>query len=163
MPTTAKGLRFPSGSDSPNVAQYIQNLATDVNNYIYTGPRFATFQRALGTGSDSYASAAFTVLIVGTWTAAPAGDYLIHSTMLIAGSADIGGNLEVRVNGAVISQPNHRADVTPVATTLTNVHSYTHAAAGDLAIDVRHSVSTGSATIYNASSKAVVQYLGRRV
>ena len=36
MPTTAKGLRYPNGSDSPNVAQYIQNLASDVDAQLGT-------------------------------------------------------------------------------------------------------------------------------
>lgn len=32
MPETQKGFRYPAGSDSPNIAQYFQNLATDVEN-----------------------------------------------------------------------------------------------------------------------------------
>lgn len=31
MPTTSKGLRWPAGSDSPNISQYFQNLANDVD------------------------------------------------------------------------------------------------------------------------------------
>lgn len=36
MATTPKGLRYPVGSDSANVAQYFQNLATDVDAKLFT-------------------------------------------------------------------------------------------------------------------------------
>lgn len=34
MPTTPKGFRYPQGSDNTNLAQYWQNLATDIDNYL---------------------------------------------------------------------------------------------------------------------------------
>lgn len=37
MPTTARGFRYPSGSDVPNVAQYIQNAVSDVNTDLALG------------------------------------------------------------------------------------------------------------------------------
>ena len=37
MPSTSLGLRYPAGTDSANIAQYFQNLATDVNTQI--GPK----------------------------------------------------------------------------------------------------------------------------
>jgi hypothetical protein len=38
VPTTSLGLRYPTGGDVPNVAQYIQNLASDVNTVLDTAP-----------------------------------------------------------------------------------------------------------------------------
>lgn len=40
MPTTSWGLRYPASSAAPNVAQDIQNLASDVQTY--SVPRFAS-------------------------------------------------------------------------------------------------------------------------
>jgi hypothetical protein len=128
--------------------------------------RVRTYQRALGTGTDAYPSTSgLVVLLSGSWPAAPAGEWLVHSTLAVAGSAaDLGGNLEVKAGTSpgtalAISQPNHRADVQLAVTTLTNVHEHTHGG-GDLYASVAHSVGSGSATIFNATSKMMLQYLG---
>ena len=34
MPATSKGFRYPQGTDNTNLAQYYQNLATDVDGYL---------------------------------------------------------------------------------------------------------------------------------
>lgn len=123
--------------------------------------RYRKTQRAIGTGTDTYTAPTMTTLLSDTWTSAPPGDYLIHSTLGLTGT-NPGGNIEVRVNGALISEANTRADVDSAkVTVITNTHAYTHTS-GNLAATVAHAVSVGTGTVYNATTRMIIEYLGRR-
>lgn len=164
MPTTPSGLRYPSSSAAPNVAQDIQNLASDVEGKVALAAWHKSFARPTPTGTDSYTSAdGWRDLVGGTWTSAPAGEYLLHSTLVLQGTANIAGELRVTANGTVLTPASTRADVpTDAALPLHSTYGFYYGG-GNLVIAVAHRVTTtGTATVYNTSSHAILQYLGRR-
>lgn len=96
MPTTAKGLRYPSGSDAPNVPQYIQNLASDVDAELFVngGNTGALFGVAPPAG---------TPLVVKTYRATVTTNASGDATITFPGGAYANGVLTAHLQ---VNSPN---------------------------------------------------------
>jgi len=116
-------------------------------------------------GSDGTASmTAFTGLVPGaTWTAAPAGEYLIGAVVSVSGSAATDGNVRLQVGpagSAVNITDDVRADL-PVANSAilaTPAAPFTWTG-GDLLLNVQYRASAGIVTVYGPTNVWAI-YLG---
>lgn len=75
MPTTSKGLRYPSSSAAPNVPQDIQNLASDVDGKLFTNG--GTTGVMVGTAPPA-GTPLVTKVWLGTLTFNAAGDNTVN-------------------------------------------------------------------------------------
>lgn len=129
MPTTSKGFRYPASSAAPNIPQDFQNLASDVDAYLYptagvsrgTLSFYPGFQQAVGFGVVSYfrdasglihmggmasnvngMSGAVTVPIVGL----PAGYRPAHTCFFAVpvnmGTTGVSAHVNVQTNGDLV-------------------------------------------------------------
>jgi hypothetical protein len=90
VPSTAKGLRYPAGSDAPNVPQYIQNLATDVDGELFVNG--GTLGSLAGSGPP-----AGQPLIIKTYRATVTSNASGDATITLPGGAFPNGLLSVNL------------------------------------------------------------------
>ena len=122
--------------------------------------RFVTATRSSSAPYDNYTGVA--TLLGATWPSAPAGAYLLHSTVALAGLGTVTGAYAKFTVGAITLAADVRLDlVDHVYVTHTHVHPYLHAG-GNLAFVMQHDVGGQTASIWNNNaSRATIQYLGQ--
>lgn len=123
MPTTARGYRYPNGTDVPNVAQYIQNAVSDVNADLALG------QWVTDVSNGTYAPAGITntsfanlLSFSGFSATVPAGHQLVVEFALPVVSLPTTTGVQFRINiggtydgpGCYLSNSNAAAMAMPV-------------------------------------------------
>jgi hypothetical protein len=122
-----------------------------------------TTQRSGGAsdGTDTYTGTG--LILGGTWTGAPAGDYRLDIDLsLICPGGNAAGTLAVSIGGTVVSPSGARLDVPTFLNSAHLTYIWPNWSGGDLNWGVAHSVGSAAVKIHNASSKGVLQYLGKR-
>lgn len=153
------------GVDVGDEGAYL-DLPPGAKFYIGTEPlqrrRAWLLPRVSGALADSFpGDNTFKALIGATITGAPAGDYLVTLTLVLAGSASIGGNVQLNVGGVNVLD-NPRSDVVTVAQPNTYTHLIEDFPGGDLVLGASQLLVSGTGTIFTRGSGIRIVYLGPR-
>lgn len=103
----------------------------------------------------------YQVLMTGTIVDAPPGDFDVNVTLLMAGSVNAGGNMQLAINSVdVLGSP--RSDVLTAAQPNTYLHQIENHPGGNLVFGVAQLLVAGTGTIFTRASGIRVNYLGPR-